>query len=92
MGAIPAAITSGATYDAASTLITDKPQGVIAAVRNFSNNPNAGTLIDALAVPVGDALVGYSGTNIEKPTYVPPMPPINPEDEEEQLSFDSIQL
>lgn len=66
LAAIPAGIASGAAYDTASTLITDQPQGIVAAVDNFAKNPNAGTLIDAIAVPAGDALAGYSGGNIGK--------------------------
>ncbi|XP_014214078.1 uncharacterized protein LOC106643444 [Copidosoma floridanum] len=66
IGAIPAGITAGITYDAAATVITDEEQGSIAALKNAVENPSAGSIFDAVAVPVGDGIAGYSGGQIAK--------------------------
>lgn len=66
VGAIAGGVASGNAYDITHTVVTDKPQGYIAGVANFVENPSAGTLFDAAAVPVGDAFAGYQAGNIVK--------------------------
>ena len=66
MGACSAAIAAGTAYDATATLISEKPQGIIAAVNNFATKPNPETLFDAASVPLSDALYGYSGATVAK--------------------------
>ncbi|CAJ0919238.1 unnamed protein product, partial [Mesorhabditis belari] len=61
LAAIPAGIAAGAAYDGTATLITDKPQGIIAACDNVIKNPNAGNIFDALFIPVADGMGGYAG-------------------------------
>ncbi|EFP10470.1 hypothetical protein CRE_22945 [Caenorhabditis remanei] len=61
VGAVTAGMASGTAFDVGHTVVTDKPQGYIGAVGEFVENPSAGTLFDAVAVPVGDAFTGYQG-------------------------------
>ncbi|XP_012279076.1 uncharacterized protein LOC105698984 [Orussus abietinus] len=64
IGAIPAGIAAGVGYDATASAISGEDQGYIAALKNAADNPSAGAFIDALAIPVGDGLAGYSGGQI----------------------------
>ncbi|KAH9409202.1 hypothetical protein TYRP_023706 [Tyrophagus putrescentiae] len=56
IGAFPAAIAVGTTYDTVDTIISDRPKGVIAAVDQVAKNPNAGNIFDATAMIAGDGL------------------------------------
>ncbi|XP_017886517.1 uncharacterized protein LOC108628834 [Ceratina calcarata] len=64
IGAIPAGIAAGVGYDATASAISGEDQGYIAAFKNAVDNPSAGAFIDAIAIPVGDGLAGYSGGQI----------------------------
>ena len=66
IGAIPAVIVAGTTYDAVDTIISDRPKGVIAAVDQVAKNPNAGNIFDATAMIAGDGLSGYTGAKLGK--------------------------
>lgn len=61
IGAVPAGIAAGLAYDASASAITGEEQGYLAALKNVAENPSAGAFIDAIAIPVGDGLAGYSG-------------------------------
>ena len=66
LAAIPAAAAAGASYDIVATAATGEAQGCIAAYEQAAKNPSAGTIFDAVAVPVGDGLAGYSGAKLGK--------------------------
>ncbi|XP_043270760.1 uncharacterized protein [Venturia canescens] len=61
IAAIPAGIAAGISYDVTATAVTGEEQGYIAAIKNVAENPSAGAVFDAVAIPVGDGLAGYSG-------------------------------
>lgn len=64
VGAIPAAIAAGTTYDTMDSIVSDKPKGVIAAVVQVAEKPNAGNIFDATAMIASDGLSGYSGAKL----------------------------
>ncbi|XP_037042740.1 uncharacterized protein LOC119079050 [Bradysia coprophila] len=64
LAAIPAGIAAGSTYDTVDSVISDKPKGIISAIRNVKDNPNGGTFFDAGIAIVGDGMTGYAGGNI----------------------------
>lgn len=61
LAAIPAGIAAGTVYDTAGTVITDKPQGIYAAVDKVKKHPTAGNVFEAAFIPMGDGVGGYAG-------------------------------